>query len=330
MSWEVLLPYAAWLGSTPFALWLGPSTWRIAGLLSVHLFGLTLLLGSVIITSLNLLGLFQRGKPPARLRREVRPVLLTGLTLSMVTGALIFTGGAQPYYEGYWFRLKMVLLAITLHLPLHRLSRGQHRSGRAALRRWPTAPPARACWCSGSAWPGRGGRSRSSRDMRTRSTVFGLQSGFARAPDAAGSPAGRSVPSAPSCAAQQAAPAAPPPRLVEGRGRPLRHPERQPHRGRDRPERRQRHDHRHQRGRDPGGLEVRADARRHHGQGEVDHRPAGALHGADPQPRRPLGRLGAAAGDGRHGGVVGGLAREHGAGQRAGRAQVAYTGLLRS
>jgi hypothetical protein len=122
MSWEVLLPYAAWLGSTSFAVWLGSSTWRIAGLLSVHLFGLTLLLGSVFITSLNLLGLFQPRKPAARLRGDVRPVLLTGLTLSLVTGALIFTGGAQPYYEGYWFRLKMVLLAATLifHFTVYR------------------------------------------------------------------------------------------------------------------------------------------------------------------------------------------------------------------
>ena len=123
MSWEVLLPYAAWLGSTSFAVWLGSSTWRIAGLLSVHLFGLTLLLGSVVITGLNLLGLFQRDKPPSRLRREVRPVLLTGLTVSVVTGLLIFTGGAQPYYEGYWFRLKMVLLLFTLvfHFTVYRV-----------------------------------------------------------------------------------------------------------------------------------------------------------------------------------------------------------------
>lgn len=122
MSWDVLLPYVTWLGSTPFATWLGASTWRIAWLLSIHLFGLTLLLGSVFITSLHLFGVFQPDKPAARLRREVRPVLLTGLGLSLITGALIFTGGAQPYYEGYWFRLKMALLALTLifHVTLYR------------------------------------------------------------------------------------------------------------------------------------------------------------------------------------------------------------------
>jgi len=114
MSWELLLPYAASLGNTSFALWLGASTWRIAGLLTVHLFGLTMLLGSVVVTSLHLLGLFQPSKPVPQLRREVRPVMLTGLCLTLVTGGLIFTGGAEAYYAGYWFRLKMGLLMVTL------------------------------------------------------------------------------------------------------------------------------------------------------------------------------------------------------------------------
>jgi hypothetical protein len=122
MSWEVLLPYATWLGNTPFGQWLGASTWRIAWLLTFHLFGLTMLLGSVLITSLHLLGLFQRRKPVAQMRRDTRPVLLLGLALILVTGGLIFTGGAQAYYEGYWFRLKMVLLATTLvfHFTVYR------------------------------------------------------------------------------------------------------------------------------------------------------------------------------------------------------------------
>jgi hypothetical protein len=123
MSWEVLLPYATWWGSTSFALWLGQSTWRIAGLLTVHLFGLTTLLGTVVLSSLNLLGMFQASKPPAQLRRELRPVMLLGLTLMIGSGTLVFTGGAEAYYTGYWFRLKMVLLAVTLlfHFTFYRM-----------------------------------------------------------------------------------------------------------------------------------------------------------------------------------------------------------------
>lgn len=114
MIWDALQPYVTRLGNTPFALWLGMSTWRIAGLLTAHLFGLTLLLGSVVLTGLNLLGLFQRQKAPAQLRREMQPVMVTGLTLMVLTGGLIFTGGAEAYFAGYWFRLKMMLLAAAL------------------------------------------------------------------------------------------------------------------------------------------------------------------------------------------------------------------------
>ena len=114
MIWDVLQPYVTRLGNTPFALWIGMSTWRIAGLLTVHLFGFTLLLGTVVLTGLNLLGLFQRGKPPTQVRREMQPVMLAGLGLMVLTGALIFTGGAEAYFAGYWFRLKMVLLATAL------------------------------------------------------------------------------------------------------------------------------------------------------------------------------------------------------------------------
>src|SRR5262245_60381794 len=128
MVWDALQPYVTRLGNTPFALWLGMSTWRIAGLLTVHLFGLTLLLGTVVLTGLNLLGLFQHHKAPAQLRREMQPVMLTGLTLMVLTGSLIFTGGAEAYFAGYWFRLKMTLLvaALIFHVTVYRIvARGE-------------------------------------------------------------------------------------------------------------------------------------------------------------------------------------------------------------
>jgi hypothetical protein len=156
MSWELLLPYVAQLGNTSFALWLGASTWRIAWLLTVHLFGLTMLLGSVVLMSLHLLGLFQAWKPVSQLRREIRPVMMAGLCVVIATGALIFTGGAQAYYEGYWFRLKMVLLIITLlfHVTVFRVvtSREDGQVPRVAYRL--TGAVTLVLWFS-VAWAGR-------------------------------------------------------------------------------------------------------------------------------------------------------------------------------
>ena len=123
MIWDVLQPYVTRLGNTPFALWLGMSTWRIAGLLTVHLFGLTLLLGTVVLSSMNLLGVFQRDKPPSQLRRDMQWVMLLGFALMLASGALIFTGGAEAYFAGYWFRLKMELLlaAVVFQLTVYQV-----------------------------------------------------------------------------------------------------------------------------------------------------------------------------------------------------------------
>jgi len=156
MSWETLLPYAAALGNTSFALWLGASTWRIAWLLTVHLFGLTMLLGSVVVMSLHLLGLFQPWKPVPQLRREVQPVMLTGLCLSIATGALIFTGGAEAYYAGYWFRLKMVLLFATLlfHATVFRMVT-KADSGRVSRVVYRVTGAATLLLWFGVAWAGR-------------------------------------------------------------------------------------------------------------------------------------------------------------------------------
>ena len=39
---------------------------------------------------------------------------LPGLVLMLISGALIFTGGATSYLEGEWFRRKMTILLIAL------------------------------------------------------------------------------------------------------------------------------------------------------------------------------------------------------------------------
>jgi hypothetical protein len=112
--WDLFNPFVSWLGTSSFGLWLGTSTARIAWLFVFHLFGMILLLGGLVFLSLRLMGLLQRITPTADLARPVFPVMMAGGVLMVVTGGLIFAGGAEAYFAGSWFRLKMLLLVIAI------------------------------------------------------------------------------------------------------------------------------------------------------------------------------------------------------------------------
>ena len=114
MVWEALQPFVNWLGATELGQWLGQSTDRIAWLFVFHLFGLTLLLGSTIVLNIRLLGLGFRSHQISQLTQETAIFRTVGFLLMLLSGALIFTGGAVSYFEGQWFRRKMVLLVIAL------------------------------------------------------------------------------------------------------------------------------------------------------------------------------------------------------------------------
>ena len=114
MGWDTLQPVVHSLGDSAFGQWLGQSPIRIAGLFVVHLTGLTLLLSGTIVISLRLLGIGFLSGPAATLTRDVDPWRTAGLVLTVVSGLLIFTGGAASYFEGAWFRRKMALLLLAL------------------------------------------------------------------------------------------------------------------------------------------------------------------------------------------------------------------------
>ena len=114
MVWEALQPVVNWIDASAFARWLGQSEARIAALFVLHLVGLTLLLGGTLVIGLRLLGSGVRPGPVANLSRELAPGRMAGLTLALVSGSLIFAGGAVSYFEGAWFRRKMVLLLMAL------------------------------------------------------------------------------------------------------------------------------------------------------------------------------------------------------------------------
>ena len=114
MVWEALQPVVNWIDASAFARWLGQSEARIAALFVLHLVGLTVLLGGTLVIGLRLLGVGIRPGPVATLSREIAPWRMAGLTLALVSGSLIFAGGAVSYFEGAWFQRKMALLLMAL------------------------------------------------------------------------------------------------------------------------------------------------------------------------------------------------------------------------
>lgn len=114
MEWEALRPFVGWLGDSAAGQWLGQSETRVATLFVVHLAGLTLLLGATAVVCVGLLGIGFRSGPPALVAREIAPWWTAGLVLTLLSGSLIFTGGAEGYFEGQWFRRKMTLLVVAL------------------------------------------------------------------------------------------------------------------------------------------------------------------------------------------------------------------------
>jgi hypothetical protein len=122
MVWDLLQPFVSWWGDTWFAMWLGQSTMRVAWLMTFHLFGLTVLLGSTIVQCLRLFGVLLEDEPAARVARSLGGWHGAGLALTLGSGFLIFTGGAATYFEGNIFRTKMklLLLALAFHFTLFR------------------------------------------------------------------------------------------------------------------------------------------------------------------------------------------------------------------
>ncbi|MGZ4958232.1 MAG: DUF6644 family protein [Methylomonas sp.] len=79
-----------------------------------HIAGMILLLASVILTSLNLLGLGLSNVPLTLLQRISSRLFWTGLTLLVASGVLIFIPAATSYYPNDFFWAKCVLLGLAL------------------------------------------------------------------------------------------------------------------------------------------------------------------------------------------------------------------------
>lgn len=128
----ILLPLFRWVDTSWLSLEIRASTWQFAVLEMVHLIGLTMLLGSLMVLDLRLWGLGMRRQPIADLARDLRAWLLSGMALVLGSGILLFFGEPMKLYGSSAFHVKMMLLflALTFQFTLfRRITNGRQDSG---------------------------------------------------------------------------------------------------------------------------------------------------------------------------------------------------------
>jgi uncharacterized protein DUF6644 len=111
-----LLEFCRWVQySAPMVAMRG-SPWVFPVIATIHLFGLTMIGGAVLLVDLRLLGLGLRHQPVALLARDAEKWLLRGLLVAVATGILLFMCFATKYYYLTFFWVKMAALIVVVAL----------------------------------------------------------------------------------------------------------------------------------------------------------------------------------------------------------------------
>ena len=109
-----LLEIFHWLEYTPLLVAMRSSPWLFPTIATVHLLGLAIIGGAVLVVDLRLLGLGLNRQPVARLARDTEPLLLIGIATMLLTGPWLFMCFATKYYYLTAFWLKLASLGVVL------------------------------------------------------------------------------------------------------------------------------------------------------------------------------------------------------------------------
>jgi hypothetical protein len=85
-----LLEFFQWCETTAAGTAIRDSPWAFAAIESVHLLGLAVIGGSVLLVDLRLLGLGLKRQPVRALARDVQPWLMSSLAVMLTTGVGLF------------------------------------------------------------------------------------------------------------------------------------------------------------------------------------------------------------------------------------------------
>jgi hypothetical protein len=151
-----LLPLFQWFYATPIGEGIRNSTWLFPVIEAVHLLGLGMTAGAVLLVDLRLLDTGLIKQRPAQLWAAVQPWLLASLTLMLMSGIPLFLSETLKclYSFAFWIKMTSLLLVLLFTFTIRRrVIQGDLTTDRPLLSR-ATAVTSLVLWF-GVAWGGR-------------------------------------------------------------------------------------------------------------------------------------------------------------------------------
>lgn len=98
------------------------SKWLFPVIEAVHLLGLAVIGGAVLIVDLRLFGYGLRSQPVRQIARDAQPWLIGSLAVMLITGSLLFSSEATKcyYHEAFWVKMTSLALAILFTFTIRR------------------------------------------------------------------------------------------------------------------------------------------------------------------------------------------------------------------
>jgi hypothetical protein len=109
-----LLEFCRWIQYSAPLVEMRASPWIFPAIATVHLFGLAIIGGAVLLVDLRLLGFGLRGQPALHVVRDAERWLVRGLFIAIPTGILLFMCFATKYYYLAFFWVKLAALVLVL------------------------------------------------------------------------------------------------------------------------------------------------------------------------------------------------------------------------
>lgn len=130
---------------SPLGSSIAQSTWLFPTIETLHVIGLSIVLGSIVVVDLRLVGLASKDRSITALTKDFLPWTWAAWLFCAVTGTLLFTSRAADYMNIWAFPAKFVFMGVAALNMLY-----FHFATQKSIARWDTGEPAPAAKIAGA------------------------------------------------------------------------------------------------------------------------------------------------------------------------------------